>query len=49
MDESLVSLPPVGATPSAPESGELVIQYRVDTEDFEPADGGWGGYTPTGG
>ncbi len=27
-DESLVSLPPVGATPSAPESGELVIQYR---------------------
>ena len=42
-DESLVSLPPVGATPSAPESGELVIQYRVDTEDLEPADGarGW--------
>jgi hypothetical protein len=28
-DESLVSLPPVGATPSAPESGELVIYYRL--------------------
>ena len=26
--EGFVSLPPVGATPSAPESGELVIQYR---------------------
>jgi hypothetical protein len=43
LEKSFVSLPPVGATPSAPESGELVIQYRVDTEDLEHADGarGW--------
>ncbi len=31
-DESLVSLPPVGATPSAPESGKLVIYYRLDMQ-----------------
>ena len=37
-DESLVSLPPVGATPSAPESGELVIQYR----DLGHPGTGWG-------
>lgn len=42
LHESFVGLPPVGATPSAPESGELVIQYRFDTEDMEPADGGRG-------
>ena len=42
LHESFVGLPPVGATPSAPESGELVIQYRFDTEDIEPADGGRG-------
>jgi hypothetical protein len=35
--ESFVTLPPVGATPSAPESGELVIQYR----DLGHAGGGW--------
>jgi hypothetical protein len=40
--ESVVGLPPVGATPSAPESGELVIQYRFDTEDIGAADGGRG-------
>ena len=41
-DESFVSpLPPVGATPSAPESGELVIQYRLDTEDLVRPHGGW--------
>src|SRR5262245_3618133 len=40
--ESFESLPPVGATPSAPESGELVIQYWVDTEDLQPANGGRG-------
>src|SRR5215210_3287728 len=36
--ESFVALPPVGATPSAPESGELVIQYR----DLDHAGSGWG-------
>ena len=40
-DESFVSLPPVGATPSAPGSGELVIQYRLDTDDLERSHGGW--------
>jgi hypothetical protein len=33
--ESSVGLP-VEATPSAPESGELVIQYRIHTDDLEP-------------
>ena len=42
LHKGFVGLPPVGATPSAPESGELVIQYRVDTEDIEPAKGGQG-------
>ena len=32
LDKGFVGLPPVGATPSAPESGELVIQYRIDTD-----------------
>jgi hypothetical protein len=42
LDNGFVGLPPVGATPSAPESGELVIQYWVDAEDLKPADGrGW--------
>ena len=36
--EGFVALPPVGATPSAPESGELVIQYR----DLEHPGTGWG-------
>ena len=41
-DESLVSLPPVGATPSAPESGELVIYYRLDVNpDIKRARGHW--------
>ena len=39
-DESLVSLPPVGATPSAPESGELVIQYWIDPDGIK---GGFAG------
>ena len=30
LDKGFIGLPPVGAPPSAPESGELVIQYRVD-------------------
>jgi hypothetical protein len=34
--EGSVALPPVGATPSAPESGELVMQYRL-----EHLRGGW--------
>jgi hypothetical protein len=42
LHKGFVGLPPVGATPSAPESGELVIQYWFDTEDLEPADGGRG-------
>jgi hypothetical protein len=32
LHKSFVGLPPVGATQSAPESGELVIQYWVDTD-----------------
>jgi hypothetical protein len=32
LDKGFVGLPPVGATPSAPESGELVIQYWIDTD-----------------
>jgi hypothetical protein len=40
--ESFESLPPVGATPSAPESGELVIYYRLDVkQDEKPAHGRW--------
>ena len=31
LHKSFVGLPPVGATQSAPESGELVIQYWLDT------------------
>ena len=39
---SFVALPPVGATPSAPESGELVIYYRLDVKnDIKPAHGRW--------
>ena len=38
LDKGFVGLPPVGATPSAPESGELVIQYWIDTEGPD----GWG-------
>jgi hypothetical protein len=38
LHEGFVALPPVGATPSAPESGELVIQYR----DLDHAGSGWG-------
>ena len=41
LHEHFVGLPPVGATPSAPERGELVIQYRLDTDDLEAAHGGW--------
>lgn len=40
-DEGFSGLPPVGATPSAPESGELVIHYRLDTEDLDRHRGGW--------
>ena len=40
LHESFVSLPPVGAPPSAPASGELVISYRLDTHG--PPDGAWG-------
>jgi hypothetical protein len=40
--ESFESLPPVGATPSTPESGELVIYYRLDLkQDERPAHGRW--------
>ena len=42
LHESFVALPPVGATPSAPESGELVIYYRLDVNsDIKPAHGRW--------
>jgi hypothetical protein len=42
LDKGFVGLPPVGATPSAPESGELVVQYWVDMEGLEHSDGGRG-------
>jgi hypothetical protein len=42
LDRGFVGLPPVGATPSAPDSGELVIQYSVETDDLEHSDGGRG-------
>ena len=32
LDKGFLGLPPIGATPSAPESGELVIQYWIDTD-----------------
>jgi hypothetical protein len=32
LDKGFIGLPPIGATPSAPESGELVIQYWIDTD-----------------
>jgi hypothetical protein len=40
--KGFIGLPPLGATPSAPESGELVIQYWVDTEGLKHPDGGRG-------
>jgi hypothetical protein len=40
LGKGFIGLPPVGATPSAPESGELVIQYRVDLEHPD-AGRGW--------
>ena len=47
LHKSFIGLPPVGATRSAPESGELVIQYWLDNDGH--ADEPGGGYTPTGG
>jgi hypothetical protein len=32
LEKSFIGLPPVEATPSAPESGELVIQYWIDPD-----------------
>ena len=40
-DEAFSGLPPVGAAPSAPESGELVVYYRLDTDDLDRHRGGW--------
>ena len=42
LDKGFIGLPPVGATPSAPESGELVIQYWLGGTRRP-------GCTPTGG
>jgi hypothetical protein len=39
LDKGFIGLPPIGATPSAPESGELVIQYRLDGRGWVYADG----------
>ena len=33
LHKSFIGLPPVGATASEPESGELVIQYWLDNDD----------------
>jgi hypothetical protein len=35
LDKGFLGLPPAGATPSAPQSGELVIQYWIDTDGPE--------------
>jgi hypothetical protein len=40
LDKTFVGLPPVEATPSAPESGELVIQYWIDPDGIK---GGFAG------
>ena len=42
LDKGFIGLPPVGATPSAPESGKLVIQYWVDAEGPDVSGGGRG-------
>ncbi|HEU0304180.1 MAG TPA: hypothetical protein VFR32_06325 [Gaiellaceae bacterium] len=39
LDKGFIGLPPVGATPSAPESGELEIFYRVSVRAWVYADG----------
>lgn len=43
LDKGFIGLPPVGATPSGPESGELVIQYWVDADGLDVSGGarGW--------
>ena len=41
-DKGFITLPPVGAKASAPESGELVIYYRLDVNpDIKRAHGRW--------
>jgi hypothetical protein len=40
LEKSFIGLPPVEATPSAPESGELVIQYWIDPDGIK---GGFAG------
>jgi hypothetical protein len=42
LDKGFIGLPPVGATPSTPERGELVIQFRVDAEGLDVSGGGRG-------
>ena len=50
LDKRFIGLPPVVATPSTPESGELVIQYWVEPRALRAAMAGdQAGYTPTGG
>jgi hypothetical protein len=41
LHKSFIGLPPVGATRSAPESGELVIQYWIDPDGLTAGGRGW--------
>jgi hypothetical protein len=41
LHKSFIGLPPVEATPSAPESGELVIQYWIDPDGLTAGGRGW--------
>ena len=41
LHKSFIGLPPVEATPSAPESGELVIQYWIDRGGLTAGGRGW--------
>lgn len=41
LHKSFIGLPPVGATASEPESGELVIQYWLDNDDHADDARGW--------
>jgi hypothetical protein len=41
LHKSFIGLPPVGATRSAPESGELVIQYWIDPDGGFAGGRGW--------
>lgn len=41
LDKGFIGLPPVGATPSAPESGELVVQWQGNAPPVPSQQGGY--------